>query len=276
MSVKGIRHKLKRAASSSALMCWWNKRLVKRKWCFSPLSPPLSHAHTRVAVIKRTCTHSFFKRRRVRTMLPPHLTDATVTDHRCSGGAACSRIYMQIFWLLTQGKYTIIMAFSTTVDCLSFHPTNWWKMFAERLCLVLPASRTSDTNVTSASLQTNTGGLCCFSPCSFVLFVFLTPVKKKNIDKMLCSFILRTIHCDIMHCRPSFSSSCIHFPMKYMNSLGFSFNKWLPVRQLPGPCFHFRLFVRLPEAAKSFTHSCHLLSASLQAFLYPIMKTAAA
>lgn len=50
VSVKGIRHKHERAASSSALMCWWNKRLVKRKWRFSPLSPPLSpltHTHRR-------------------------------------------------------------------------------------------------------------------------------------------------------------------------------------------------------------------------------------
>lgn len=167
------------------------------------------------------------------------------------------------FWLLTLEKYTVMTICNTVgphvgtiagrkklfakvhlfffPECFflktfrnyfAFHLTNSWKMFAERLSLVLPPSRFSDTDVTSATLQTAAEGLL------FLVrqFIFLTlwgkKTKKKKtgcIHKMLCSFIMRTIQCDIMHRAPSFRSSWIHFPVKYVNSLGSSFNKWLPV-----------------------------------------------
>lgn len=58
-----------------------------------------------------------------------------------------------------------LMAFRNS---LASHPTKRWKTFAEQPSLVLLASRFSDADVTSASLQTTTRGLCCFSPCSFL------------------------------------------------------------------------------------------------------------
>lgn len=101
--VKGIRQKHKRAASSSALMCWWNKRLVKRKWrsppsfaSFVPRSPARTHARGRHQT--QLAHINFLHGGGVLCFL---LIWRSPQFCRCSGSISCSRVYMRMFWLLT-------------------------------------------------------------------------------------------------------------------------------------------------------------------------------